>query len=466
MNTRKNIWTIEADANDETLKWYGKAIGEMKALPIADSRSWRWQAAVHDYRRSRDPLSDPSDILPAQNLQDKYWSQCQHGSWFFIPWHRMFLSHFENIVRSFVISLGGPLDWALPYWNYHTDKTTRLLPPSFRNPQLADGSTNHLYVAERNSMANNGQDFADKADVALKCLKDDEYVSPPFGLPEFGGGATGFSHSGRQAGSLEGVPHGSMHVAVGGFMGSFNTAGLDPIFWCHHCNIDRLWEVWRDRDLTHLNPVAPAWLRGVQFDFMDANSAHISMGCEDVEDTKNSILDYDYDDISDPVPQTLGITTTKSMPNTPNLISASNSFVDIPGSAAHTHTSLSIPPASAGGSFETFGVDSEQSTIQLHIENLTSDSSARGFDLYIGIPDGEDPKEHKSKFVARIPLFGLPEASEVDGPHGGSGLSFAFDVTELMNELGLSKEVPITFHSLDGNDGASIKVGRISLYVD
>ena len=52
------------------------------------------------------------------------------------------------------------------------------------------------------------------------------------------------------------MPHGAVHSLVGndydefgqlvdtGWMGSFFTAGLDPLFWLHHANIDRLWEVW------------------------------------------------------------------------------------------------------------------------------------------------------------------------------------------------------------------------------
>src|SRR6185503_18384924 len=44
--------------------------------------------------------------------------------------------------------------------------------------------------------------------------------------------------------NVNGTPHGVVHGAVGGNMTGFNFAGLDPIFWLHHCNIDRLWEAW------------------------------------------------------------------------------------------------------------------------------------------------------------------------------------------------------------------------------
>ena len=41
-------------------------------------------------------------------------------------------------------------------------------------------------------------------------------------------------------------------------MGSLGTAAWDPIFWSHHCNIDRLWYLWQ---LKHgVNNISPALL--------------------------------------------------------------------------------------------------------------------------------------------------------------------------------------------------------------
>lgn len=59
-------------------------------------------------------------------------------------------------------------------------------------------------------------------------------------------------------------PHNSVHLAVGGFdvpgqgdlseipgangdMGENDTAGLDPIFYFHHCNVDRMFWVWQKK---------------------------------------------------------------------------------------------------------------------------------------------------------------------------------------------------------------------------
>jgi len=466
MNIRKDVWTIENDANDDTIVWLEKAIKEMKALPITDHRSLRWQAAIHAYNPHFDPYKIPNETMPSSSEQATFWDQCQHGTWFFIPWHRMYLHHFESIVREYVISLGGPVDWALPYWNYSKGRQSRLLPPSFRNPTLSDGTPNSLYVAERNPLANAGQEFAGLRDVNLFCLTESVYENPSQISTGFGGGATGFVHSGQASGLAEQTPHANMHVAVNGFMGSFNTAGLDPMFYLHHCNIDRLWEVWRGRDDSHTNPTAPAWLRGVSFDFIDVSGTHVSMHCEDVEDTQNSLLNYQYEDISDPIADTFGIEKSTKMAKIPQLVCASNAPLKLSGTDQHVRTVLNIPSATKAGDVESFGVDDETNSVVLQIENLTSEHNARGYDLYIGVPDGENPVDYEDRFVARMPLFGLPESSVASGPHAGSGLSFTYDVTEIVRELDLVGEIPLSFHSLDDESDSLVTVGRISFYRD
>src|SRR5256885_10879756 len=58
------------------------------------------------------------DPLPPTSETEEMWDQCQHGTWYFLPWHRGYLAAFEAIVAKTVKELGGPADWALPYWNY------------------------------------------------------------------------------------------------------------------------------------------------------------------------------------------------------------------------------------------------------------------------------------------------------------------------------------------------------------
>ena len=85
-------------------------------------------------------------------------------------------------------------------------------------------------------------------------------------------------------------------------LGDPNLAALDPIFWLHHANIDRLWEVWRRRDTSHTNLRSPYWLSGVPFRFNSVNGTVVSMVTSDVLDMAAPALDYTYEDLTDPSP--------------------------------------------------------------------------------------------------------------------------------------------------------------------
>src|SRR6266478_6767828 len=324
---RRNINDLPPD--HPIVVFYGKAIEKMKAKPVTDPRSWRYQGAIHDYpfpddtfdqRRvvpgdpSRDPFAKDGETLPAD--RSTFWRQCQHNTWFFLPWHRMYLHHFEKIIMSIILAElpGGPKDWALPYWKWDAKDGDGRLPIAFRNKLLADGTPNHLFVEERNHTpgrdANKGERFAsdNQMDKRFLCLKPSVFM----GNGQFGGPPVR-RHGGEGppetippaldgSGVLEGVPHGSMHVATGGagWMSNFVQAALDPIFWLHHCNIDRLWEVWIQRDPRNKNPDDPAWL-DASFSFHDATGGNGNLTPRQVLQTRKAPLSYEYDDTTDPL---------------------------------------------------------------------------------------------------------------------------------------------------------------------
>jgi tyrosinase len=325
---RQNINNLAV--NDPIVVFYGRAIERMKAKPLSDPLSWRYQAAIHDYpfpdttfndRRidpanprtfARDPFAIDGEALPAD--RSTFWRQCQHQSWFFLPWHRIYLHHFERIVMDQAVLAGGPADWALPYWKWDATDGDGRIPVAFRNARLPDGSENHLFVRQRNeapgSNANSGEQIANdnQMDKRFRCLRPSVFA----GNGQFGGppvrrhGGQGPPETIPPAleglGILEGNPHGSMHVRTGGsgFMSSFIQAALDPIFWLHHCNIDRLWEVWIQRDGRNRNPDDRAWL-DESFAFHAAGGGSGNMTPRQVLNTRRAPLLYEYDDITDPL---------------------------------------------------------------------------------------------------------------------------------------------------------------------
>jgi hypothetical protein len=283
--TRRDVWKLGSDWND-TILWYARAVKVMSARPFSDMTSWRYLAAMHGAAEQlwrSNGYMKPGENLPgaiAFRREDR--DQCQHHTWYFLPWHRGYLRAFERIVAAAIVQLGGPAGWALPYWNYNDESNpNRLhLPPAFGSQTWPDGGTNPLFVVARygSTGQSGGPITLDPRSVSLDAaFLEDSFVGTQIGgSPGFGGGRTPFKHSGRgDEGLLEQSPHDNVHGDIGGardndFMDPFkiglmsnpSTAGLDPIFWLHHSNVDRLWESWLQA-AGHVNPTdESAWMDG------------------------------------------------------------------------------------------------------------------------------------------------------------------------------------------------------------
>jgi tyrosinase len=473
VRTRRDAWKLPTW--DPILLWYARAVREMQTRPTADPRSWAYQAAIHDFIPGETAHTPP---LPPQAERSRFWRQCQHFCWFFLPWHRMYLLHFERIVADAVVQLGGPTDWALPYWNYSdpTNPNARRLPPAFRERTLPDGSANPLRIENRDA-GNDGALVGEAEDVDVcTALGKTRFASQGTGGdPGFGGSQSGFNHGrgfGRIPGELERVPHGSMHVAVGGFMGGFDTAGLDPLFWLHHANIDRLWDVWRRRDPANLDPIQPLWLTGVSFPFHDHTGQAISHTSSQFVELSAPLLDYNYEDVSNPCIGLEAVEPEAPMTDRrPEMVGATYQPIQLGADSTVAELSLSQPSGpvleAAGAAPETY----------LNIESITGSGKPVSYAVYLNVPEGDAPEQHPELFAGVLPMFGLTEASQRDAEHAGSGLQYTLAITPLVRRLEAQgawdpQRVRVSFVPrrptralLEETPGRTIQVGRVSVYV-
>lgn len=284
---RRDVWSGATPWNDHT-EAYARAVRLMQSRDPADPTSWAYQVAIHG--------TYTKPFLPT-------WNKCQHQSWYFLPWHRMYVYFFERIVRAAVLSLGGPEDFALPYWNYERPFPANTLPAAFREPALPDGTDNPLYLPSRRStaMMSGFQLGARTVSTATAMSATAFSADPALSKTSFGGGAVAPKQFAGALGALELQPHNPVHSSVGGptaasctggYMSAVTCAANDPIFFLHHANIDRLWDAWLAQGGGRANPTDPAWL-GQAFSFYDEQGQLVSISTAQVLDTEGQ-LTYVY----------------------------------------------------------------------------------------------------------------------------------------------------------------------------
>jgi polyphenol oxidase len=271
VRARKSVFELSAQEGDR-LKAAYDALRQLRVDRPEDPRNWLGQGLVHCWY-----CSGSLDALTGPEI---------HGGWWFLPWHRAYLYFHERILGDLI----EDPSFALPYWDWDTPQRNRF-PDLYMTP---NDPSNPLFDTFRAATAadripndpTTGRDLVGPQRMAA--------VLGQVSFDLFGGAGEGAS---GQLGALEGAPHGGVHLWVTNpatlvpaqiNMGVLGTAALDPVFYAHHANIDRLWEVWLASDPTHANPANDEWVDG-QFFFYDHARQWTSISVADVVDTQASL---------------------------------------------------------------------------------------------------------------------------------------------------------------------------------
>lgn len=508
--TRRNAWNNGGTFDNPDLLWYAIGVGLMQSLNLDNPNSWWFFAAIHgeyvnpntawyvkppeypDWGFIPGPPQVPTTPLPSQNLQDLYWNQCQHQSWYFAPWHRGYLLALEAQIRAAVVSKGGPSDWALPYWNYFGSGSEYEIPPAFTEQTLPDGTANPLLVKARFGPHFDGNIFIPIPPISQACEDNDLFTgSDAVTLPPgFGGPDTGFNHGGGTSGNLESNPHNKVHTAVGGvnadqtFWGLMSDpplAALDPIFYLHHSNIDRMWAAWNANG--NSNPTDANWLNGPpamgEQEFAMPMPDGSSWVYTPAQVNDLSQLDYTFDDLSmavsvpanrlaqrliklgvAPEAARMGVGENMGSGGNTELVGANDGAIQLKSSGARATVKLDSGVRDKVS--DTLANASEANLpdrVYLQLENVRGNRDA--FTLNVSVNQYQ---------AGDVSLFGLRRASLKDGKHGGEGLTFVLDITDIIDKLFLDNALDVD--SLDVRivpdhavqDRTEITVGRVSVY--
>ncbi|NOT57907.1 MAG: hypothetical protein HOP18_25165 [Deltaproteobacteria bacterium] len=231
---RLRTGSTEVDAD---LATYSQAVSLMKALPASDPRSWTHQAGIH------------GTVAGGFNL-------CQHGTDHFFSWHRAYLFYFERICQQ----LTGNNDFGLPYWNWNQNPDI--------NPVFVNAASALFHARNNTSVAG----FSAFATSTLDTIFSDHNF---------------FTFSSQ----VEGTPHNTAHIIVGGDMASGGSA-LDPVFWTHHGMIDYCWAKW-NIDFENDNTNDAVWNQTSWDHFVDqdGNPVTVTAGVT----TLMPLLSYQYE---------------------------------------------------------------------------------------------------------------------------------------------------------------------------
>ncbi|KAA3618218.1 MAG: hypothetical protein DWQ05_08480 [Calditrichaeota bacterium] len=201
--------------------WYGSApqcdsyekavVGRKNQNKMTDTEWQNFKQAIKDLKAAPESDSSPNfqqivqcHIDAMRTPAGQKWGA--HGGINFLTWHRAYLQHFEARLRSFNSAV------FLPYWDWIVD---RAIPKQL-------GKTSEWGVTRRSNPNFSG--VAKTKDLE-NLLKKTTFIE--------------FSEA------VENAPfHNSVHGVVGGDMVSAASPS-DPLFWLHHCFIDKLFANWQ-----------------------------------------------------------------------------------------------------------------------------------------------------------------------------------------------------------------------------
>ena len=425
----------------------------------------------------------------APSPQNEYWSHCTHGpasvEKYFLPWHRAYIYFYEVIVRSKIAELGGPENWALPYWNYSyhdpsnpsTPWPRSRLPWVFCQPQLPDDSGNPLYLDE----TRRGLQPTRPDGQPMFLSTGTPYYADAYGQQSWEPASPnqGFNRT------LDGRPHGAVHNDVGngdglisptGWMQNTQTAGFDPIFWLHHAEIDRFWVGWNAAGGQDPNQQTdPNWLIAAddevggtpvvgRWNFWSDGNIDNVVVVHPVEMLDPANLDggkfpysYEYQNlptvpaprqggraiVAEAVPRVaVAVAPAAPVPTAPQReIASSDEAVEVGHEPVTTQLSLADEAPRLLRALDLGAEEEGPRRVVLQLGGIVTKSPPGNYETYLNNPDVDrDTAGEVPHFVGLFSAFGANHRHGGKGHEHQHGVSASYDITDLVAYLRANRE--------------------------
>jgi tyrosinase len=416
------------------LRVYAQGVAAMKALAPQDPRSWVFQWYMHATPQSKAQMLDAifqGASSATFELASDTWYTCQSHQGeredYFLPWHRLYVMQFEEIIRR----LTGRGEFTLPYWDY-TSPSSYAIPDEFQSKNGNDPTLSPLFMPNRNKDGGTNRSADVNAGEPLNKYyrgRRNFLVLPNLSERDYSAFCT----------QLNSQLHNAIHTFTGDNtnMGTTRTAAGDPIFWLHHCNIDRIWAAWNA--LGGRNPTSTDgtdWA-DTSFVFASAKGERVAI---DISTISNSAaLPYKYDKLPGMRPGTTLVSSSSQM----NILLKSVSAGAVAASSSPSQPAAAVelgwapvktvlaPTASqnqlsaVAAGIKTAGTG--HLVLLLRDVQVNLDPSTV-YQVFLDLPENASDEVQDQHYVGLLNFFGI-------GGRARGGRDIEFDVTDLINGL-------------------------------
>jgi polyphenol oxidase len=314
----------------------------------------------------------------------------------------MYLYFHERILGELV----GDKTLTLPFWDWDTPGRDRL-PPIYGDPGTQD-DPNPLFDQTRGASGNNEIPPGIVDAPSIQMMLSPTSFEQPGG---FGGTPDGSDSS---AGTLENSPHGPVHIwtgdpslqAVRPDMGVLASAARDPVFFAHHANIDRIWDVWLNLQNGRSNPQESAWaMETFNFYSQSATPEWVAMAISDTVDHETS-LRYLYRGTPNPA-ATRGLAPIAVVTSQQN-----GGTIDISPQSRET---IKVPVPVEPEAEATRGISRRKRVHVLHIHGIELPADEQAFlRVFVNQPDANAQTAVSSpSFVGQFAILAMSKPSKM-----------------------------------------------------
>ena len=269
------------------------------------------------------------------------------------------------------------------------------------------------------------------------------------------------------AGTIENVPHTPIHIWCGDTrtqngedMGHFYSAGRDPLFYSHHANVDRMWNIWKKLPGSNRKDITDPDYLNTTFLFYDENAQLVRVRVGDSLDSRK--LGYVYEDVDIPwlaakpratkskivrLLKKAGVAHAAEMKNLKPLS-------EFPITLDKTVSTVVKRPKKSRTKFEK-----EVEEEVLVIQGIEYDGTVPiKFDVYINDEDDEAPSQaDKAEFAGSF--ASVPQSSQSDGQKTQLNLG----ISDLLEDLGADDDETVIVTLVPKSGIGKVKIDGIKI---